>query len=190
MKSITGGRRKATGDSPVANETKNVANTPAVRDTCTIQRAQAKFLDALGHGLSATGAANVAGGSRRSFYNWRTADPEFAKAWDLAVESGTDILEDEAWRRAVKGNVEPVVSLGKIVYGKNGEPLTVTKTSDTIMALLLKGRRREKFSEKVSQEIKLDATVATDDKRAARDIVTERLAQLSERVAKDEPTVN
>jgi hypothetical protein len=173
--------------------TKPTGDRHAKHDAGTLQRAQATFLDALAHGLSATGGASAAGVGRRTVYNWREADPEFAKAWDLAVESGTDLLEDEAWRRAVKGNEEPIVSMGKVVYGKDGEPLTIHKQSDTIMALLLKGRRREKFSDRVSSDVTLKATVeTTDGQRAARDIVAERLAQLSERVAKDdgEPTVN
>jgi len=173
-------KRKATGD------------RHAVRDVCATTRAQGAFLDALAHGLSVTGAANAAGIARRTPYGWRAEDPTFAAAWDTAMEAGTDILEDEAWRRAVKGNVEPIVSMGKVVYGKDGEMLTVTKTSDPIIQFLLKGRRREKFSERVSSDVKLTALVeTTDGQRAARDIVTERLALLSERVAKDdEPPVN
>jgi hypothetical protein len=169
--------------------TKATGDRHATRDVRTTQRARDVFLDALGNGLSATGAASAAGVGRRTVYDWRKADPEFAQAWDLAVESGTDLLEDVAWQRAVRGNEEPIVSMGKVVYGKDGEPLTVHKTSDNILALLLKARRREKFSDRVQSDIKIE-TVETGD-RPARDIVAERLAQLSERVAKDdEPTVN
>jgi hypothetical protein len=167
-------KQKATGD------------RQATRDVRTTTRAQGAFLDALANGLSATGAANAAGIGRRTAYDWRKADPDFAAAWDLAVESGTDILEDEGWRRAVKGNVEPVVSMGKIVYTKDGEPLTVTKTSDPILQFLLKGRRREKFSDRVDQSVKLDVKVENDG-RSAREVVAERLAQLAERVNTSEP---
>src|ERR1700691_189551 len=159
-------KQKATGD------------RQATRDVRTTTRAQGAFLDALANGLSATGAATAAGIGRRTAYDWRKADPDFAAAWDLAVESGTDILEDEGWRRAVKGNVEPVVSMGKIVYTKDGEPLTVTKTSDPILQFLLKGRRREKFSDRVDQSVKLDVKVENDG-RSAREVVAERLAQLA-----------
>ena len=77
--------------------------------------------------------------------------------------------------------------MGKVVYGKDGEPLTVHKTSDNILALLLKARRRDKFSDRVSQDIKLEATTVALDGRPARDIVSERLAQLAERVSHSEP---
>jgi hypothetical protein len=169
--------------------TKATGDRHATRDVRTTQRARDAFLDGLGNGLSVTGSASAAGIGRRTAYQWRAADLEFAQAWDLAVESGTDLLEDVAWQRAVRGNEEPIVSMGKVVYGKDGEPLTVHKTSDNILALLLKARRREKFSDRVQSDIKIE-TVETGD-RPARDIVAERLAQLSERVAKpDEPTVN
>jgi hypothetical protein len=54
----------------------------------------------------------------------------------------------------------------------------------------LKARRRDKFSDRVSQDIKLEATTVALDGRPARDIVSERLAQLAERKESDEPTIN
>jgi hypothetical protein len=162
--------------------TKPTGDRHGTRDVRTTQRAQDAFLTGLGNGLSVTGAASAAGIGRRTAYQWRAADPTFGQAWDLAIESGTDLLEDVAWKRAVTGNEEPLVSMGRIVLGKDGEPLTVHKTSDNILALLLKARRRDKFSDRVSQDIKLEATVSAEDGRSARDIVAERLAQLAERV--------
>jgi hypothetical protein len=37
-------------------------------------------------------------------YDWRSGDADFAAAWDAAVETGTDMLEDEATRRALEGS--------------------------------------------------------------------------------------
>jgi len=37
-------------------------------------------------------------------YLWRREDPDFAEAWDEALEEGTDLLEDEARRRAMAGS--------------------------------------------------------------------------------------
>jgi hypothetical protein len=156
----------------------------------TTPHAQVTFLAGLAKGLSATGAAALVNVDRTTVYRWRNADPEFAKAWDEAIEAGTDILEDEALRRALEGNAEPMVSMGKVVRGDDGYPLLVKKHADGLMQFLLKGRRREKFSER--QEVKLDAKIETTDGPQARDIVSERLAQLSERVAKaedDKPTL-
>jgi hypothetical protein len=50
----------------------------------------------------------------------------------------------------------------------------------------LKGRRREKFSDRVDQSVKLDVKVENDG-RSAREVVAERLAQLAERVNTSEP---
>jgi hypothetical protein len=144
--------------------------------------AQAKFLEGLAKGLSATGAAQLAGVARHSVYRWRAADPEFAKAWDDAIEAGTDILEDEVLRRALEGTQEPAISMGKVVF-QDGAPLLLRKYADGLAQFLLRGRRREKYSDRVQQDVKLEATVSALDGRSARDVVTERLAQLAERVA-------
>lgn len=61
------------------------------------------FLEALGQGLSVTGACEMAGVGRGRVYEWRRDDPAFAGAWDEAIEAGTDYLEDEAKRRAAGG---------------------------------------------------------------------------------------
>ena len=88
---------------------------------------RAKFLASLEEGNSIARAASDAGVGRSTAYEWRTAEPAFAKAWDDAVESGTDALEDEAIKRA-----------------KNG--------SDTLLIFMLKGRRPEKFKERFSSD--------------------------------------
>jgi hypothetical protein len=158
-----------------------------IATTVTTPNAQVKFLEGLARGLSVTGAAQLAGACRQSVYVWRRADPAFAEAWDAAVESGTDLLEDEVLRRALEGTQEPAISMGKVVF-QDGAPLLIRKYADGLAQFLLRGRRREKFSDRVDQSIKLEATVQTaDDQRTARDIVSERLAQLAERVSHSEP---
>lgn len=62
-----------------------------------------KFLGELAEGWSVTRAAELAGIARQRAYELRQADPEFAKAWDDALEVGTDALRDELRRRAVEG---------------------------------------------------------------------------------------
>ncbi len=42
--------------------------------------------------------------ARGAMYLWRREDPDFAEAWDEALEEGTDLLEDEARRRAMAGS--------------------------------------------------------------------------------------
>jgi len=78
---------------------------------------------ALREGLSVGGACTVAGISRRSYYDWRSEDPEFAAECDEAMDAGTDFLEDVARQRA-------------------------TESSDTLLIFLLKARRPEKYRER------------------------------------------
>ena len=95
--------------------------------------------------MSATGAAARAGISRRTVYDWREGDAEFARAWDTAVDAGTDRLEDEALRRAAKGTLRPVYQGGKRVG-------TVREYSDTLLIFSLKGRRPEKYKDRTVVE--------------------------------------
>ena len=67
-------------------------------------------------------------------------DPDFALAWDEAVNIAADALEREAWRRAVEGFEEPVHYRGEVVG-------YVKKYSDRMLELLLKAHRPEKYRE-------------------------------------------
>lgn len=100
------------------------------------------FIAALRDGRSVTAACIDAGIGRTSAYQWREDDPEFAKAWDEAVEEGTDLLEDEAQRRGRDGTQKPVYQGGKKVG-------VVREYSDTLLIFLLKARRRGKFGDKI-----------------------------------------
>lgn len=91
--------------------------------------------------------------SRVAVYDWRAADPQFASEWDEAVEFGTEELEEEARRRAYEGVDEPVFYQGT-------ECGTVRKYSDTLLIFLLKGRRPDKYRERVSIDVnKLDSDI-------------------------------
>jgi transposase-like protein len=80
------------------------------------------FLTALSDGLSVAAGCQAAGIGRTQVYQWRKDDPDFENAWDAALEVGTDLLEDEAKRRAMS-------------------------TSDVLMIFLLKARRKEKYAD-------------------------------------------
>jgi len=82
------------------------------------------FLDELAAGNSVTSGARLISVSTVALYKLRHNDAEFASKWAEALESGTDILEDEAVRRAKDG-------------------------SDTLLIFLLKGRRPAKYREHV-----------------------------------------
>ncbi len=83
---------------------------------------------------------------RTTFYDHRKADAAFAAQVGEALEDAGDVLEAEAWRRAVKGVLKPVFgSLGR--GAGSGEVGTIREYSDTLLIFLLKGTKPEKFRE-------------------------------------------
>jgi hypothetical protein len=62
------------------------------------------FLIALEQTGSVTAAAKTAKVSRERAYECRRLYPAFATAWDQALETGADLLADEARRRAFAGS--------------------------------------------------------------------------------------
>ncbi len=114
--------------------------------------------------------------SRYTAYRWRKVLPDFAEAWDDAMQAGVLALEDEAHRRAFEGLDEPLTHQGQItpayakvldddgneviddltnapkmgpVYNADGtfKPQTVKKYSDTLAIFLLKAHAPDKYRE-------------------------------------------
>jgi hypothetical protein len=77
-------------------------------------------------------------------YRWRATDPQF-EAWKLAYERGTDVLEDEAQRRAVDG-------VQDFRLDRHGVEHPYTRYSDALLMFLLKARRPERFRDNVKIE--------------------------------------
>jgi hypothetical protein len=97
-----------------------------------------KFLDALRQCGNVTAACRAAQLDQSNAYKVRAADPEFAAAWADALEEAADVLEAEAWRRAVRGVERPVFQGGEQVGA-------VREYSDTLLIFLLKGAKPEKY---------------------------------------------
>lgn len=95
----------------------------------------------LAKGYSLGHAAEQAGVARQTVLGWRK-DPAFAARYDEAIERGTDVLEDEARRRAVEGVDRPVFQGGECVGH-------VREFSDNLMTILLGGRRDKYRRQKV-----------------------------------------
>lgn len=127
--------------------------------------------------------------NRVTAWRARQNDEEFAKAWDEAMEDGIDRAEQEAFRRGVYGYEEPVIDKGRLAYvyeryldedqrecwrvklDDKGQPipLTVRKHSDPMLALVLKGRRKQVYAERTELTGADGGPVAMDDTtRAAR----------------------
>jgi hypothetical protein len=114
-------------------------------------RRSRRFLEALAETGNVTAAA-AAGISRGGAYDHRQIDEAFAAAWAEAEQVAADKLEAEAWRRAVDGVSEPVISMGKLVRDENDQPVTIRRYSDNLLALLLRAHRPEKFRERAPHE--------------------------------------
>jgi hypothetical protein len=111
-----------------------------------------RFLRALADTGIVSVAVEIAGTSRTRVYELRKHNSGFASAWEEAEEQAADALEAEAWRRAVDGVPEPLVSGGKIVRDDDGQPLAIRRYSDTLMLALLKARRPERFKDRAVVE--------------------------------------
>ena len=115
--------------------------------TTRTPKKQAAFLAELSERGNVRDACTAAGIPRRTAYDWRAADPEFAGEWDSALDEAADLMEHEAHRRAVDGTEEPVFgSLGHQLG--TGEVGRITKYSDTLLIFLLKAARPEKYRER------------------------------------------
>lgn len=84
-------------------------------------------------------AAALAGIGTATLKEWRRDDPEFGAAYLQAYEDGIDKIEKEAIRRAIEGVLKPVFQGGTEV----GQ---VREYSDTLMGLVLRGRRRDVYN--------------------------------------------
>lgn len=91
--------------------------------------------------LSKTGntskACKTSGLTRRQVATLREDDVGFGQAYDDAMNEAVDLLEAEAWRRALKGTTQPVP--------KAGQPVMTRRYSDPLLMMLLRGCRPEKF---------------------------------------------
>jgi hypothetical protein len=92
------------------------------------------FIAALQDGRSVTGAAMAAGIKRALLYKWRGEMPDFAAAWDDAVETATDLIEEEALHRARHGVQKPVFY--------RGQQIGVVTVHDNRLLMFLLQRRR------------------------------------------------
>ena len=116
---------------------------------------RAAFLAALRKTGNVRRACEACEIGRRTAYTLRHDDPTFAAAWDEAQEDFSDLLEEEAVRRAM-GTKELVFHQGKPagVWVLDGEivtettpnaklvPLYENRYSDGLIQFELRGRRR------------------------------------------------
>lgn len=107
---------------------------------------RALFLEELRKRGNVTDAVAAAGMARTTAYEWREKDPEFAAAWGAALDEAADALEKEAWRRAYEGVEEPLI--GRVERDRDDVITYVRRYSDSLMQLLLKAHKPEKYRER------------------------------------------
>lgn len=105
------------------------------------------FIDLLREWGVISKAAEGAKVNRRTAYERRAGNAEFARQWDDALQDFADSLEAEAIRRARDGIIKGVYHQGVLM---NSE----VQYSDTLMAQLLKAKRPDEYGDKLT--IKID----------------------------------
>ncbi len=98
----------------------------------------------------------------------RESDPAFAKDYDEALEEAADLLEAEAWRRALEGVPQPLLRAGQPVFDAEGVPITVRRYSDPLLVMLLRGCKPEKFQRRIGPSV-----IAPDPSAGIREIATD-----------------
>lgn len=105
------------------------------------------YLEALLNNGCVSAAAKVAGVCRHTVWERRKSDSKFREAEEAAREQAADLLQDEAWRRAVEGVV-------KFKFGPDGKPLMDPRTgepyyeleySDKLLLALLRANKPERY---------------------------------------------
>ena len=136
-----------------------------------------QFLIALAQTGNPSVACRTSTITRREVNFLRQTDADFELAFQEAMDEAADLLEAEAWRRALEGVAEPVVKAGKaLLHPVTGEAIMVRRYSDALLVMLLRGSKPAKFAlrpvssgrEDVGQILREIASDQDPPKRAAR----------------------
>lgn len=100
--------------------------------------------------------------SRQTHYDWLKNDKKgfYKRAFEQAEKMAADLLEEEAWRRAVDGDLQ-------VVYYKGEEVGRRRVYSDQLLSLLLKGKKPQyRESTDITTNINVDISDAVGGMRA------------------------
>jgi len=89
-------------------------------------------------------------GSRARIDEWLEKDEEFSLAFHQAEAAALEVMEREAWRRAVEGSPYTRTSYW---HGEAVGTDAKIEYSDALMTLLLRARAPEKYREKVDLSV-------------------------------------
>ena len=128
-----------------------------------------RFLVTLARTGNPSVACHASTMTRRQINSMRQKDAAFEVAFQDALDEAADMLEAEAWRRALEGVEQPVVKSGKaVVDPATGETITVRRYSDVLLMLLLRGSKPGKFASRQAaagrdDRVQVIKEIATDD---------------------------
>lgn len=109
-------------------------------------------------------AALAAGVNRITAWTWCREDENFNAAYNNCMKVAAELHEDEMFRRASEGVLEPVFQGGQLVG-------SVRKFSDVLLIFSLKGAMPDKYADR--QKVEHEVTI-TDRLRSARERVLGR----------------
>lgn len=127
-----------------------------------------RFLETLSRTGNPSAACQASHLTRRFINRMRENDPVFARDYDEAMEEATDLLEAEAWRRALEGVPQPLVKAGQPVLDADGTAIIVRRYSDPLLVMLLRGCKPDKFQRRMGS-----ATAASDSNSSIREIAAD-----------------
>jgi hypothetical protein len=150
------------------------------------------YLQAVARYPGLTTAAQVAGISPKTAWNWRqdAEDTAFAAAFDVARSIGLTRAESELWRRGIDGYDAPVYHMGELVG--------VERKFDTTAAIfMLKGALPDVYRERHEHsgpkggplEVSVYAHLTDDELRRRVEVVRDTLQNVLERPRNDERPV-
>jgi hypothetical protein len=149
------------------------APLPAQRRRRRITReTRATFLEAISGGYALTHAADLTGVDRRRWYELKRDDPTFAAEFRLALETRTELVEQELWRRGVLG-------FDEVTRDADGAVIRVVHRYDTPALLALhRIGRPEAYGQRVEITGRGGGPV---ELTAARERLVSRIAGIAER---------
>lgn len=80
------------------------------------KEAKALFVASLCKDPNVSLACDCAKISRKTAYEWKEADKQFAKDWDTSIERAKDIVRSAIFQRAAYGWKEIALSMNRVVY--------------------------------------------------------------------------
>lgn len=103
-----------------------------------------RFIKSLRKFGNVTVACDDAGiAATKTAYRHAKSHPDFAEEWADAIRDSQDVINAEMHRRGITGYLKQVVSMGRLVFDKDGEPVMEWVASDAVLLRLHAARTDE-----------------------------------------------